>query len=362
MNINIEVLKEILKNPEHEIWNKPDKSSMEKASYQWDHIAKPLDSLGKFEDMIIKLAGIYNNPIIDISKRAVIIMCADNGIVEEGVSQSGMEVTSIVATNMAQRKSSVCKMAQLANADTIPIDIGIAADINVNGLENCKIRLGTRNFYKEPAMTRDETLNAILIGIDKVRECKKNGINIILTGEMGIGNTTTSAALVSVLLEMDVVKVAGRGAGLNDTSLLHKQNIIKEAINKYNLSKDDTLKVLETFGGFDIAGLVGVFLGGVIYQMPIVIDGIISAVAALCAYRLHNNAQAYMIPSHMSKEPAMKVIMQELGLSPIIEGNLALGEGTGAVMLLPLLDMSLKVYQDNITFHDIQISDYERYH
>lgn len=359
--MRIEELEQWFESHQTEYIRPLDKQAMQEAGFLWDHIAKPIDGLGIFEKMIIQIAGIQENSHIDLMKKAVIPMCADNGIVAEGVSQSGMEVTAIVAANMASGVANICKMSQYAGAEVFPVDIGIASDKQVKNLRNCKIRKGTRNFLKEPAMSREEVLQAILIGIEQVEQCKKEGFHILATGEMGIGNTTTSSAMASILLNMPVAEVTGRGAGLDYAGLLRKQQVIEQAIEKYHIPKDQTLKILQTVGGLDIAGLVGMYIGGAIYRIPIVIDGIIASIAALTAYRLLPATRDFMLPSHMSKEPATKAIMKELALTPVLDAQLALGEGTGAVMLFPLLDMALTVYQGNTTFSDIAIKDYKRY-
>ena len=339
----------------------PDQGICQKILDNWDHVAKPIDGLGKFEALTAQVGAIQRTELIDISKKAVIIMCADNGIVEEGISQSGQEVTLAVAKNMAVRKSSVGKMAASINADTIPVDIGINYPEKIPGVLDRKIRCGTRNFRKEPAMTEKEAIQAIFTGIDMVSDCSKKGYQILATGEMGIGNTTTSSAIVAALMGCKVSEVTGRGAGLSDEKLIHKQKIIAEAIEKYELKRADALQILETVGGLDIAGLTGVCIGGALFHVPIVLDGVISMVAALLAERIVPGTKAYLIPSHKGKEPAMGRRAEELGLEPVIDGNMALGEGTGAVMMLSLLDLALCVYQDRTTFMDIQIEQYERF-
>lgn len=339
------------------------RQAMQEAQAHWDHIAKPLDGLGRFENMIVQIAGITGNPEVTLARKAVIPMCSDNGIVAEGVSQSGAEVTAIVANNMANGISSVCRMAQVAGADILPVDIGMLNPEQIPlsaKLRNRRVRAGSRNFRYEPAMTKEETLQAIAVGMDMVRECQEAGYSILATGEMGIGNTTTSSAMASVLMQMPVEQVTGKGAGLTQEGIRHKCHIISEAIARHQVNPENTLEILQTFGGYDIAGLVGLYLGGARYQIPVVIDGIIAAVAALCAGRLRAEAKDFMMPSHLSGEPASGAIMKELGLMPVIDGRLALGEGTGAVMLFPLLDMVLQVYRANTTFADIQLTDYER--
>lgn len=339
----------------------PDQAIYQKVLDNWDHIAKPIDSMGRFEVLTAQIGAICGTEKINISKKAVIIMCADNGIVAEGISQSGQEVTFAVVKNMAIQKSSVGKMAALIGADTIPVDIGINHHEKIPGVLDCKICCGTRNFRKEPAMTEEEALQAICTGIRLVMDCKEKGYQILATGEMGIGNTTTSSAVATALLGCEAAQVTGRGAGLSDDKLIHKQEIIEQAIETYQLKNADALQVLETVGGLDLAGLAGVCIGGALFHVPIVLDGVISMVAALVAERLVPGTKAYLIPSHKGKEPAMEKLAKKLDLSPVIDGRMALGEGTGAVMMLSLLDMALCVYQDRTTFSDIQIEQYERY-
>lgn len=339
----------------------PDEDIRRKVLSNFDHVAKPIDGLGRFEVLTAQIGAIQGTEKIDIAQKAVIIMCADNGIVEEGISQSGQEVTLAVVKSMADRKSSVGKMAEIAGADTIPVDIGVNSKEKIPGVADKKIAFGTRNFKKEPAMTEEEAVRAIFTGIEMVFQCKEKGYKILATGEMGIGNTTTSSAVTAALLQCEASEVTGRGAGLSDEKLAHKQELIAEAIDRYGLKEADALRILETVGGLDIAGLAGVCIGGALYHVPVVLDGVISMAAALLAERLVPGTKAYLIPSHKGKEPAVERLAEELELTPVIDAGLALGEGTGAVMLFPLLDMALSVYQDRTTFADIHIEQYERF-
>lgn len=339
----------------------PDEDIRRKVLSNFDHVAKPIDGLGRFEVLTAQIGAIQGTEKIDIAQKAVIIMCADNGIVEEGISQSGQEVTLAVVKSMADRKSSVGKMAEIAGADTIPVDIGVNSKEKIPGVADKKIAFGTRNFKKEPAMTEEEAVRAIFTGIEMVFQCKEKGYKLLATGEMGIGNTTTSSAVTAALLGCGAAEVTGRGAGLNDEKLVHKQELITEAIDRYGLKEADALRILETVGGLDIAGLAGVCIGGALYHVPVVLDGVISMSAALLAERLVPGTKAYLIPSHKGKEPAVERLAEELELTPVIDAGLALGEGTGAVMLFPLLDMALSVYQDRTTFADIHIEQYERF-
>ncbi|MBE6023719.1 MAG: nicotinate-nucleotide--dimethylbenzimidazole phosphoribosyltransferase [Cellulosilyticum sp.] len=340
--------------------NSPNQEIEKCIKKRWDSIAKPLDSMGEFEKIISKIGAILDTKEVDITKRAAIIMCADNGIVEEGISQSGQEVTALVAKAMGKGESTVNKLAKSNNTDVIVVDIGMNYRGVIEGVQNKKVNFGTKNFLKEPAMAEKEVLMAISIGIQAVMECKKKGYKMIATGEMGIGNTTTSSAIIAALLGSEAKNVVGRGAGLTNKALERKKQVVDEALIKYKLQKEDTFNILMTFGGLDIAGLVGVYIGGAIYHIPIVIDGIISVTAALVAKRLVTGTEKYMIASHKSKEPAMQVVLRELGLSSVIDAGLALGEGTGAIMLLSLLDMVLAIYRNYTSFEAIQVEQYIR--
>lgn len=341
--------------------DKPDEAFREQVLINWDAIAKPLDGMGRFETLIARIGAITGTESVDIAKKAVVIMCADNGIVEEGVSQSGQEVTIAVAKAMGKGQSCVGRMAKSVGADTIPIDIGINSKESIPGVISRKVRCGTRNFRKEPSMTETETIHAIATGIEVASQCKNMGYQMLATGELGIGNTTTSSAVAAALLKCEVSKVTGRGAGLNDTGLARKQKVIEEAIQKYDLYHADALTILRTVGGLDVAGLVGLCIGGAMCHLPVVLDGVISMVAALLAERLVPGTKEYYIPSHKGKEPAIEMLAKELELEPVIDGNLALGEGTGAVMMFALLDVALSVYQGRTTFDEIEIEQYERH-
>lgn len=339
----------------------PDETVRKQVFNNWDSIAKPLDGMGRFEALTAQIGAILGTDKMDISKKAVIIMCADNGIVEEGISQSGQEVTVAVAKEMARKQSSVGKMAERLLVDTIPVDIGLNCRETMEGVLYKKIHMGTANFRKEPAMSEEEAVRAIAVGIDLVFECKKNGYQILALGEMGIGNTTTSSAVVTALLDCEAREVTGRGAGLSDEGLVRKQQIIEEAVEKYKLRKADALRILSTVGGLDIAGLVGVCIGGALFHIPVVLDGVISMVAALVAEHIKPGVKAYLIPSHKGKEPAVERLIKELELYPVIDADMALGEGTGAVMMFSLLELAHSVYKEKTTFTDIQIEQYVRY-
>lgn len=324
----------------------------------WNKIAHPLHSLGKLEDCVIQMAGIFETKNVLKLKKALVIMCADNGVVAEGVTQTGQEVTAIVAENFLKENATAAIFCKETKSDIFPIDIGIARDTN---LINKKIAYGTKNMVKEPAMTRSEAIKAIRTGIDMVRELKEKGYQIIATGEMGIGNTTTSSAVSSVLLQKDPMEMTGRGAGLSDEGLLRKRNAIEQAIKRHKPNENDAIDVLSKVGGFDLCGLCGVFLGGAIYRIPIVLDGFISSTAALCAQRIDPLSKEFMLASHVSKEPAAKILLDTLGLQAILHADMSLGEGTGAVAVFPFFDLAISVYQSMSTFEENQIEDYEEF-
>ena len=339
----------------------PDENVYKAVKARWDAIAKPLDGMGRFEEITAQIGAITGDERLDLSKKAVLIFCADNGIVAEGVSQSGQEVTLAVAGSMAKKASSVGRMAQFAGVDTIPVDIGINSDLKTDGVLDKKIAHGTRDFLIEPAMSEEETLRAIETGIALVAECKDKGYRILATGEMGIGNTTTSSAVAAALLGCESAFVVGRGAGLSDRGLARKREVVADAIEQYDLYEKDAFTVLRTVGGLDIAGLAGMCIGGALYHVPIVLDGVISMVAALAADRIVPGVREYVIASHKGKEPAVELLVKDLHLQPVIDANLALGEGTGAVMMFSMLDMALCIYHEETTFADISVGQYERF-
>ena len=339
---------------------KPNKKIRQEIKKVWDQIAKPLDGMGQFEDMIAQIGAVLGNSNPDIEKKALIVLCADNGIVEEKISQSGQEVTKLLAYHMGKQETSVCKMAQHVHADVIPVDIGINTKEKIEGVIDQKIAEGTKNFLKEKAMTRQEVIDAIETGIHLVRTYKEQGYHLIATGELGMGNTTTSAAVSSVLLGKEISKMTGRGAGASDQALLHKQKVIEEGIRKHHPDQNDPIEILSCVGGLDIAGMTGIFIGGAMYHIPIVMDGVISVTAALTAERLKKGVREYLIPSHMSREPAARLALEELGIHPVIDASLALGEGTGAVMMFSLLDLAMALYKDHLTFEDVMLEQYTR--
>lgn len=284
-------------------------------------------------------------------------MCADNGVVEEGVTQTGQEVTAIVAENFLNGATTCCVMCRQCGAELFPVDVGMVVDTKVR--TDLKVAYGTKNMTKEPAMTREQAIKGIEAGIAMAQELKEKGYQVLATGEMGIGNTTTSSAVASVLLGKPVEDMTGRGAGLSGEGLLRKINAIKKAIALNNPDRSDAIDVLAKVGGYDIAGMTGVYIGGAALGMPVVMDGFISCVAALVAVKICPQISDYIIASHVSKEPAAHMILKELDKEAVIHAGMCLGEGTGAVTLFPLIDLSCAVYNSMSTFGDINVEQYE---
>ena len=331
-------------------------NAKEQAQARWDHVAKPLNSLGKLEKLIVMIAGVQNTPDVRINKRCALVFCGDHGVVAEGVSQSGSEVTALVAKSIAEGTANINLMAGASYTDVFAVDMGMVG--TVPGTIDRRIAAGTRNMVHGPAMTRVQAEQAIQAGIDLVGEMKARGYQIIATGEMGIGNTTASTAMACALLGCTPEELTGRGAGLSDAGLIRKREAITRALEVNQPDANDPIDVLSKVGGFEIGGMAGAFLGGMQHGVPVIIDGVISAVAALVAARICPAAVDAMLPSHMSREPAMVRIMAELGMEPILHADMALGEGTGAVALLPLLDMALRVYHGPHTFDDLGMAAY----
>ena len=334
---------------------KPDLAARAASKRRWDSIAKPLGSLGALEKLVMDIAALTGDPQMDISRRSVVVCCADNGVVREGVSQAGQEITARMAGEMVRMHSSVCRMARVARADVIPVDLGMVR--RVEGVLDRHVMDGTEDMARRPAMTREQALRAVAVGVDLVKELKDQGYTLLVSGEMGIGNTTTSSALVAALFNLPVETVTGRGAGLSDAGLQRKVWAIERAITVNRPDPRDPLDVLSKLGGLDISGMAGLFIGGAIYGVPVVIDGFISAVAALMAQKLCPGADIAMVPSHCSEEPAAKRVLTALNKYPIIFANMRLGEGTGGVALLPLLDMALAVY-GGTTFDQVGMDAY----
>lgn len=327
------------------------------AEKRWSACAKPLGSLGLLETMVTDMAALAGTAELTLMPRTVLVLCADNGVVAQGVSQSGSEVTGIVARALAAGQSNVCRMAALASCEVLPVDMGIRDFGSHPGVYANRIGNGTADMTQGPAMTYTQAEQAILAGIELVHRQKEAGRHLLATGEMGIGNTTTATAVTCTLLQRSPRELTGRGAGLSDSGLVRKRQAIEQAIEINRPDAADPVDVLAKVGGFDIAGLCGVFLGGALYRIPVLMDGAISAAAALCAVRLCPLAAEAVFATHQSAEPAGALLLQALNKRPLITAEMRLGEGTGAVAAMPLLDMALAIYHGS-TFADYGMSPY----
>ena len=334
-----------------------DRAAADAAKKRLDSLAKPPGSLGRLEDIAVKLAGITGKVCNTLDRRCVIIMCSDNGVVEEGVASAPKSVTYAQAINFTRGITGVAVLAKCFNSDLMVVDVGIDADVEFPCVINRKIRKSTSNLAKEPAMSRDEALSAILTGIGMAGEACRKGYRMIGVGEMGIGNTTTSSAVLCALTGIDPDLAVGKGAGLTDEGFEKKKRIIRDAIVKHRPDPEDPIDVVSKVGGFDIAAMAGVYLGAAYYRLPVVIDGFISAVAALVAARMAGLAVEYMLPSHASCEPGYAYTVRELGLEPVLDLGMRLGEGSGCPIMFMVIDAACAVIRDMGTFAEAGIGD-----
>ncbi|WP_193726991.1 nicotinate-nucleotide--dimethylbenzimidazole phosphoribosyltransferase [Paenibacillus guangzhouensis] len=332
---------------------------VEDALQHLDQLTKPPGSLGKLEQIAAQVAGITGELHPAFAKKAVIVMAGDHGVCEEGISAFPAEVTPQMVYNFLNGGAAVNVLARHAGADVICVDIGVNADLAHPQLVSRKVRKGTANMAKGPAMTQDEAIQAILTGAEIVEAYVAKGYSIFATGEMGIGNTTASAAILSVLTGMSSEETVGRGTGIDDERMLHKQAVVRQAIQVNRPNAKDALDVLAKVGGLEIAGLVGVILGAARHQCPVVIDGFISSAAALIASRIEPLASGYMIGSHLSQEQGHESLLEEIGLTPVLQLDMRLGEGTGAVLAFTLIDAATKIMREMATFASAGISSGE---
>ncbi|WP_250277454.1 nicotinate-nucleotide--dimethylbenzimidazole phosphoribosyltransferase [[Clostridium] colinum] len=327
-----------------------------------DFLAKPIGSLGELEEISAKLCSIYNSLNINIDKKAIIVLASDNGIFEEGIASTPQEVTAIQTINILEGKTGVSVIAKQFNTDVLVCDVGIKCDINHPKLINKKIRKSTNNFFEQEAMTKDEAIKAINIGIELVNQAKKDGYSIIGTGEMGIGNTTTSSAILASILglkEDEIESVVGVGAGLTKDAYNKKVDIIKKAIKKHKPNQNDVIDIITKVGGFDIATMIGVYIGCAYNKIPVVVDGFIAIVAGLCAIKLNEHIKGYMFLSHKSMEKGYILAQKEIGLPSYLDLKMRLGEGSGCPLMFSIMEASVAMFKNMATFDEAKIdTDY----
>ena len=327
----------------------------ETARERMNILAKPLGSLGKLEELAIKLSGITGKVKNRIDKKCIIILSSDNGVVEEGVASSPQYVTLAQTINFSKGLTGVAVLAKENSTDLIVVDIGVNCDGEIPGAINKKIRKGTYNIAKGEAMSYEEALKAIYIGIDLVRDVKEKGYDILGVGEMGIGNTTTSSAVLASLVACEIDEVVGKGAGLTDEAFILKKEVVKKAIEINKPNREDPIDVIAKVGGFDLAGMVGVYLGAAYYKLPIVIDGFISVVAALVATKLCSKVKDYLIPSHVSKEIGYSIAINNIGLEPMLNLDMRLGEGSGCPIAFSIVNYACAIMNNMATFDEAEI-------
>lgn len=336
----------------------PDQGARAEAHERWASCAKPLGGLGLLEEALEQIAALTGHADMDLSRRAVLVLCADHGVTAQGVTQTDSSVTAAVVRGLAARQTAVCRMAARAGCRVVPVDMGVKDFPPCPGVADLRVGNGTADMTQGPAMTRAQAVQAVCAGMELVRREAEQGTNILAAGEMGIGNTTAASAVSAVLLGCPPETVTGRGAGLSDAGLTRKIAAVRRAILVNQPDAGDPLDVLAKVGGFELAGLCGLYLGGALYRVPVVMDGVISAAAALCAVRLCPQASGAILASHVSAEPAGQLLLEALGKKPLITAGLHLGEGTGAVAALPLLDMALAVYAESYHFSGCGIEPY----
>lgn len=332
-----------------------DASAVSSAKERQARLAKPPRSLGRLEDISVRLAGVTGRVNNRMDRRLVAVFSADNGVALDGVAVTPQSVTLKQSVNMTRRKTGMSVLANCFGDDVRVYDVGIAADAHYPGIIDRKVRFGTASILRGPAMTRDEALSAVAAGFGAAKDAKADGYDVIGIGEMGIGNTTTSAAVLSVLTGAEPSSVTGRGSGLSDEALLRKRAVVAEAIRLNAPDPSDPVGVIAAVGGLDVAAMTGAFLGAAYYRLPAVVDGLISITAALAAVRLCPAVRDFLFLSHVSEEPGYLIAARELGLDPMLTLNMRLGEGSGCPLAFQILRGACAVINDMAAFDEAEI-------
>ncbi len=336
----------------------PDEAAMAAARRRQDSLAKPPRSLGVLEEISVQLAGVTGNVINTVDRRRIAIFSSDNGVCAEGVASAPQSVTRAQTINFTRHKTGVSAMAKYMGIELDVIDVGNLTELPYAlGIRNEKIAAGTKNIAKGPAMTREECLRAIGVGIDAARRAKADGVEVLGVGEMGIGNTSTSSAVLCALTGIAPDDAVGRGGCITDAMLAHKRDVVKAALTVNRPDRNDPVGVLAAVGGFDLAAMAGTFLGAASERLPVVIDGYISAVAALAAYRLCPTVRGYLFPSHKSSEAGYTLAMEEMGMRPYLDLGMRLGEGSGCPLAFSVMQTACIVMAHMATFDEAEIND-----
>lgn len=334
-----------------------DRGAMEQAQKHLDSMIKPPGSLGILEEIAVRLAGITGVPRPTIGDKVIIVMGGDHGVVEEGVSIAPQEVTAQMMEAMLRGVAGIGVLAKHAGARLIVVDVGVAGPVDDPGIQKRKVRPGTGNIAAGPAMSREEAIKALEVGIDIANQEIDRGAGLLAIGDMGIGNTTPSSAILAALGGYKAIEVAGRGTLVNNEVMERKVKIIDRALAVNQPDPDDGLDVLAKVGGLEIAGLAGVILAAAARRVPVLIDGFITTASALIASKLHPGARQFMIASHLSQEQGHRLMLELLGLTPVIHLKMRLGEGTGAALAMHLIEASLKIMHEMASFQDAGVSD-----
>lgn len=331
------------------------KETKEKVKIKWDRLGKPLGSLGRLEEIGIKIAGMTGKTENTVEKRAIIILAGDNGVYEENIASSPQVFTKILVDNTAGGLTGVATLAKYVNSDIYVIDLGVDGEIDHPDVIQRKLAYGTDNFTKGPAMSYGDAVKAIEIGIEEADKLFCEGYDMLGVGELGVANTTTSSAILSVLTGLGPEITCGLGAGLTPEQFDLKKEVIERGIEFNRPNPADPIDVIAKLGGFDIAGMCGVYLSAAKNRKPVVIDGFISAAAALCAVRLKPEVKDYLLPSHLSNEPAARRVLEELGLEAFVNLEMRLGEGSGCPLGFQIIDIALFTENNMGTFDDLKI-------
>lgn len=323
-----------------------------------DNLTKPLGSLGRLEEFARKITAITENQIPSVCKKVIFTFAGDHGVADEGVSAFPKEVTKQMVFNFLNGGAGINVLARHAGAEVVVVDIGVDFDFGaVEGLTQKKIVMGTKNICMGPAMTRDEAEKCIQVGINLAEEYAGKGFRLFGTGDMGIANTTPSAAIASVLTGKTVTEVTGKGTGIDDETFKNKIRVIEKAIAINNPDPNDPIDLLSKIGGAEIAGIAGLIIGAAAHRIPVVIDGFISTAGALIAYSLEPKTKDYMFAAHNSVEVGHKAMLEKIGLKPILDLELRLGEGTGAALAMMMIEAGIKIYKEMATFDKAGVSE-----
>ena len=341
-----------------------DSDAMEAASARQDALTKPRGSLGVLESLSVKIAGITASYKPAVANKVIITMAGDHGVAAEGVSAYPVEVTAQMVYNFLHGGAAINVLARHIGARVVVVDMGVAADIELEPVEhrsydfiNRKIAYGTANMTKGPSMSYEDAERSIEAGIEVLEHEIEKGVGIVGVGDMGIGNTTPSSAITAFITGEPVANVTGRGTGLDDNGLANKIRVIEKALEVNNPNREDAIDILAKLGGFEIGGMAGVMLAAAAHRIPVVIDGFISGAAALIAYELSPKIRDYLIASHLSVEAGHRAVLNYIGLKPLFNLNMRLGEGTGAALGISIVDASCKILREMATFEEAGVSE-----